>query len=100
MNVLETFSVFLFQRARKTQRRSGPLNTGFTPFRETSSQIGREAMGTEGKLMANLTKSRQNSGRRLKYLLEHTAYKKVIRKFTRKECGRWRVKKDNYMKGL
>ena len=82
MNVLETFSVFLFQRARKTQRRSGPLNTGFTPFRETSSQIGREAMGTEGKLMANLMKSRQNSGRRLKYLLEHTAYKKVIRKFT------------------
>ena len=39
-------------------------------------------MGMEGKLMANLMKSRQKSGRRLKYLLEHIAYKKVIRKFT------------------
>lgn len=78
MNVLESFSAFLFQRAKKTQRRSAPLNTGFTPFRETSSQTGREAMGTEGKLMANLMKSRQNRGRSLKYLLEHIAYKKVI----------------------
>ena len=33
-------------------------------------------------MVANLKKSRQNSVRRLKYLLGHIAYKTVIRTFT------------------
>lgn len=100
MNVLKSFSAFLFQRAKKTQRRSGPSIQGSPLSEKQAVRLGGRQWAhgrqADGKLNEKQTKQQR---KKPKYLLEHTAYKKVIRKFTiKKRMWKMEGQKVNYMK--